>query len=80
MLGYDFQIIHIKGNKSVVVDALPRKHEDVDALPCVISTIHLDVKELIFGLCKQFSLFVYVFWGRYEFHFMFFLVVCTLAI
>ena len=48
MLGYDFQIIYIKGNKRLVVDALPRKHEDVDALPCVISIIHLDVKELIF--------------------------------
>ena len=47
MLGYDFQIIYIKGNKSVVVDALPRKHEDVDALLCVISIIQLDVKALI---------------------------------
>ena len=37
-----------KGNKSVVVDALPRKHEDVDALLCVISIIQLDIKALIF--------------------------------
>ena len=48
MLGCDFQIIYIKRNKSVVVDPLPRKHEDVDALLCVISIIQLDVKELIF--------------------------------
>ena len=41
MLGYDFQIIYIKGNKSVVVDALTRKHEDVDALLCVVSIIQL---------------------------------------
>ena len=48
MLGYDFQIIHIKGNKSVVVDALPRKHEDVDALLCVVSIIQINVKALTF--------------------------------
>ena len=48
ILQYDFQIIYIKGNKSVVVDALPRKPEDVDALLCVISIIQLYVKALIF--------------------------------
>ena len=32
MLGYDFEIIYKKGKKNVVVNALSRKDEDVEAL------------------------------------------------
>ena len=39
MLGYDFEIIYKKGKQNVVVDALSRKDEDVEALSCTISII-----------------------------------------
>ena len=39
MLGYDFEIIHIKGKKNVVADALSRKDEDFEALVYSISII-----------------------------------------
>ena len=42
MLGYDFEIIYKKGKQNVVVDALSRKDEDVEALLCAISIIQLD--------------------------------------
>ena len=32
MLGYDFEIIYKKGKQNVVIDALSRKYEDVEAL------------------------------------------------
>ena len=37
MLGYDFETIYRKGKQNVVVDALSRKDEDVEALLCAIS-------------------------------------------
>ena len=37
MLSYDSEIIYRKGKKNVVVDALLRKDEDVEALFCAIS-------------------------------------------
>ena len=37
MLGHDFEIIYKKGKQNMVVDALSRKDEDVEALLCVIS-------------------------------------------
>ena len=39
MLGFDFEIIYKKGKQNVVVDALSRKDEDVEALLYVISII-----------------------------------------
>ena len=42
MLGYDFEIIYKKGKQNVVVDALSRKDEDVEALLCTISIIQPD--------------------------------------
>jgi len=42
MLGYDFEIIYIKGKQNVVADALSRKDEDVEAFFCSISTIQPD--------------------------------------
>ena len=42
MLGYDFEIIYKKGKQIVVVDALSKKDEDVEALFCAISIIQLD--------------------------------------
>ena len=42
MLGYDFEIIYKKGKLNVVVDALSRKNEEVEALLCAISIIQLD--------------------------------------
>eukprot|EP00253_Pinus_taeda_P018408 PITA_18408 len=42
MLAYDFEIICKKGKKNVVVDALSRKDEDVEALLCTISIIQPD--------------------------------------
>ena len=39
MLGYDFEIIYKKRKKNVVVDALSRKDEEVEALLCEISII-----------------------------------------
>ena len=39
MLGHDFQIIYKKGKKNVVVDALSRKDEDVEALLYVMLII-----------------------------------------
>ena len=42
MLGSDFEIIYKKGKKNVVVDALSRKDEDVEALLFSISIIQLD--------------------------------------
>ena len=42
MLGYDFEIMYKKGKQNVVVDALSRKDEDVEALLCAISIIQPD--------------------------------------
>jgi hypothetical protein len=42
ILGYDFEIVYKKGKKNVVVDALSRKDEDVEAFLCDISIIQLD--------------------------------------
>ena len=42
MLGYDFEIIYKKWEKSVVADALSRRDEDVEALFCAISIIQID--------------------------------------
>jgi hypothetical protein len=42
MLGYDFEIIYKKGKKNVVVDALSRKDEYVEAFLCAISIIQPD--------------------------------------
>jgi hypothetical protein len=42
MLGYDFEIIYKKGKKNVVVDALSRNNEYVEAFLYVISIIQLD--------------------------------------
>ena len=42
MLGYDFEIIYKKGKLNVVVDALSRKDEEVEALLCAISIIQPD--------------------------------------
>ena len=42
MLGYDFEIIYKKGKQNVVVDALSRKDEDVEALLYAISIIQSD--------------------------------------
>ena len=39
ILGYDFEIIYKKGKKNVVVDALSRKDEDVEAFICAILII-----------------------------------------
>ena len=39
MLGYDFEIIYKKGKQNVVVDALSRKDEDVQAFLYVISIL-----------------------------------------
>ena len=42
MLGYDFEIIYKKENQNVVVDALSRKNEDVEALLYAILIIQPD--------------------------------------
>ena len=42
MSGYDFEFIYEKGKLNVVADALSRKDEEVEALLCAISIIHLD--------------------------------------
>jgi hypothetical protein len=42
MLGYDFEIIYKEGKKNVVVDALSRKDEYVEAFLYAISSIQLD--------------------------------------
>ena len=42
IFGYDFEIIYKKGKQNVVVDALLRKDEDVEALLCAISIIQID--------------------------------------
>ena len=42
MLGYDFEIIYKKGKQNVVVDALSRKDEDVEAFLRAISIIQPD--------------------------------------
>ena len=39
MLVYDFEIIYKKWKQNIVVDALSRKDEDVEALLCAISII-----------------------------------------
>ena len=39
ILGYDFEIIYKKGKLNVIVDALSRKDEEVEALLCEISII-----------------------------------------
>jgi hypothetical protein len=41
-LGYDFEIIYKNGKQNVVVDALSRKDEDVEAFLCAISIIQPD--------------------------------------
>jgi len=42
MLGYDFELIYKKREKNVVVDALSRNSENVEALLCIISIIQPD--------------------------------------
>jgi hypothetical protein len=42
ILGYDFEIVYKKGKKNVVVEALSRKDEDVEAFLCAISIIQPD--------------------------------------
>ena len=42
MLGYDFEIIYKKGKLNVVVDALSRKDEEVEAFIFFISIIQPD--------------------------------------
>jgi hypothetical protein len=42
ILGYDFEIVYKKGKQNVVVDALSRKDEDVEAFLCAISIIQTD--------------------------------------
>ena len=42
MLGYEFEIIYKKGKLNVVVDALSRKNEEVEALLCAIYIIQPD--------------------------------------
>ena len=42
MLRYDFEIIYKKWKLNVVVDALSRKDEEVEALLCAISIIQPD--------------------------------------
>ena len=42
MLGYDFEIIYKKGKQNVMVDALSRNDEDVEALLCTIYIIQPD--------------------------------------
>jgi hypothetical protein len=42
ILGYDFEIVHKKGKKNVVKDALSREDEYVEAFLCVISIIQPD--------------------------------------
>jgi hypothetical protein len=42
ILGYDFEIVYKKGKQNVVVDALSRKDEDVEAFLCAISIIQPD--------------------------------------
>ena len=42
MLGYDFEIIYKKGKKIVIIHALPRKYEDVEALIYSILIIQPD--------------------------------------
>jgi hypothetical protein len=39
ILGYDFEIVYKKGKQNVVIDALSRKDEDVEAFLCAISII-----------------------------------------
>ena len=39
MLGHDYEIIYKKGKQNVVVYALSRKDEDVEALLCALSII-----------------------------------------
>ena len=42
ILGYDFEIVYKKGKQNVVVDALSRNDEYVEAFLCVISIIQPD--------------------------------------
>ena len=42
MLGYGFEIIYKKGKLNVVVDALLRNNEEVEAFLCAISIIEPD--------------------------------------
>jgi hypothetical protein len=42
ILGYDFEIVYKKGKQNVVVDALSRKDEDVEAFLCAILIIQPD--------------------------------------
>ena len=42
MLGYDFEIIYKKGKQNMVVDALSRRDEDVEALQCTLSIVQPD--------------------------------------
>ena len=42
MLGYEFEIVHKRGNLNVVAYALSMNYEDVEALLYAISIIQLD--------------------------------------
>jgi hypothetical protein len=42
ILGYDFEIVYKKGKQNVVVDAVSRKDEDVEAFLYAISIIQPD--------------------------------------
>ena len=42
MLGYDFETIYKKGKQNMVVDALPRRYNDVKELLCALSIIQPD--------------------------------------
>jgi hypothetical protein len=42
MLGYEFEIMYKKWKKNMVVDAVSRKYEDVEALLCYIYIIQPD--------------------------------------
>ena len=42
MLGYEFEIIYKKWKLNVVIDALSRNDEEVEALLCAISIIQPD--------------------------------------
>ena len=42
MLGYDVEIIYIKGKQNMVADALSRKYKDVEELLCALLIIQPD--------------------------------------
>ena len=53
VLGYDFEIMYKKGKQNVVIDALSRKDEDVEALLYAISIIQLDWIAEAMDECKN---------------------------